>query len=182
MRSFWLMTVLAVFALGARPAVAADKTVKGKPTHKTLQISSMGLVHKEKYAIGFQSTWPAWGLSGQMDINDKLTGQAVLGFAGETNVYAVRGLYSLKKSFTPFKHNFYGFAAVGDYTSPSIDLNGNSTRESVFGFGVGAGVEAAPFEEYPVWFSLEVGASFASFKNDSGFNTIGFGLGAHYRF
>ena len=182
MRFFWLLCGLAIFVIDAGPVSAANNPVKSKPARRSLQTGSMGLVHKEKYAIGFQSTWPAGGLSGQMDINDKLTGQAVLWFACGRNVYAVRGLYSLKKSFTPFKHNFYGFAAVGDYTSPSIDLNGNSTRESVIGFGVGAGVEAAPFEEYPVWFSLEVGASFASFKNNSGFNTIGFGLGAHYRF
>lgn len=181
MKKLWLLAIPVITGMGVGPAWAAKAPVKSQPARKTLQ-SSTDLVHQEKYAIGFQSTWPAWGLSGQMDINDKLTAQAVLGFAGETNIYALRGLYNIKKSSTPFLHNYYGFAAIGDYTSPSYDFNGNSTRESVIGFGLGAGVEAAPFEDLPIWLSLEVGASFAGFDNYSGFNTIGFGLGMHYRF
>lgn len=184
-----LLSAIAVLTLCASQTFAADKTPKskrpykaenGKKAHNTLQDESF--VHTQKYAIGFQSTWPTWGLSGQMDINNKLTGQAVLGFLGDANIYSLRGLYSFQKSSAPFEHNFYGFASIGDYTQSTIDDNGNSTRESVIGFGFGAGLEAAPFEDMPLWLNFEIGASFASFQDNSNFNTFGFGIGAHYRF
>lgn len=182
MKKLWLLAVLTVFALSAHPVSAAKSPAKNT-ANKTVQ-SSTGLVHTEKYGVGFQSTWPAWGLSGQMDINDKISGQLTFGSVDDTNVYSLRGLYNLKKSSEPFAHNYYGFAAVGSETYSTVDLYGDTSRESTFIFGFGAGVEGAPFKNAPVWLSFEMSVSFASFDNYSGSYGPGLnmGIGAHYRF
>ncbi len=77
------------------------------------------------YGVGLQGTFPAWGLSGTYDMDDNISLQAILGFAGAANSYAVRGLYR-------FKHeqswNAYGYASVGLWTQALAP-----------GFGIGSG-------------------------------------------
>ena len=46
---------------------------------------------QSKYSIGFQSSWPSYGLSGKMDVSDDLTAQAVIGFAGNVQMSLRQG-------------------------------------------------------------------------------------------
>lgn len=69
-----------------------------------------------KFGIGFQSTFPAWGLSGMMDVNDKVSVQGILGAFGDLNIYAGRGIYRFRKE--PM-WNTYGYG-MSRYVDLSI--------------------------------------------------------------
>lgn len=139
-----------------------------------------------RFGIGFQSSWPAYGISGIYDVNDKVTAQVVLGAFGALTTISARGLYHFQKEQ---KHSLYGYGTAGLWRH-SFRGFGVSETENSPGLGAGAGVELNWREiiddgdepTFPrLYSSLDLGFVAASFDhyNFSGF-VIGGGL--HYRF
>lgn len=146
------------------------------------------------FGIGFQSSWPAWGISGLYDLNPTLTAQAVLGTFGPLSTISGRLLYHFNRQET---HNFYGFGTVGvwraRYDVPVFEgfsFRTERRTESVVGLGGGAGVELnwreiIQMEEgsFPPLFStIDLGLSFANFDAYDNFSLLSIGVGLHYRF
>lgn len=49
-------------------------------------------MERTKYGVGFQGAFPASGLSGIMDLTDEITVQDIVGFFGNLNTFAGRGI------------------------------------------------------------------------------------------
>jgi len=153
-----------------------------------LAISGQVAAADSKYAIGWQSTFPVWGISGEMKIDDKLTAQLMLGPSSVLSSYAARGLYKFKQEKA---YDVYGFGMLGLFTYSGRSLNiatfqYEDTTETAFGFGAGAGIEAnwqqwLP-EMPPVYFNLEIGFGSISFDSLYSFTSVMMGGGLHYRF
>ncbi|GAB4370747.1 MAG: hypothetical protein Kow0042_13140 [Calditrichia bacterium] len=141
-----------------------------------------------KYGVGFQATFPAYGISGMMDINEMISAQGIVGFFGNLNTYAVRGLYRFQqKNFW----DLYGYGMVGAWSYTGLKVSNGSkleeTTETVLGFGAGVGIEydwrGWNSELPPLFWNLELGLGFANFDAvDYNFSTLLFGAGVHYRF
>lgn len=151
------------------------KSLTVKTTERKKAKKEIAARRKEKYGIGFQSSFPAWGLSGTMDISDDSSIQGILGAFGDLKVYGVRGIRRFgKEEFW----NTYGYGMIGGYSW---------TTETIMGFGAGVGIEYdwrvwSP-DLPPVRWNLEVGVGFADFKDvDYNISTFGIGVGFHYRF
>ncbi len=130
------------------------------------------------YGIGLQGTFPAWGLSGTYDMDDNISLQAILGFGGAANAYAVRGLYR-------FKHeqswNAYGYGSVGLWTY----RHWHRGSESALGFGAGAGIEydwryLNP-DLPPLFWNIELGIGIVGLDHYS-VSALWIGTGVIYRF
>ena len=134
------------------------------------------------FGIGFQSSWPAYGISGLYDVSDAFTAQAVLGLLGTVSTISGRGLYHFQRM--P-KYRAFGFGTVGLWRYGY----GNSLHENTVGIGGGGGVELnwqtiinSEESSFPPLFStVELGLTFANFDNYS-WNAFGLGVGIHYRF
>jgi len=126
---------------------------------------------------GFQSSWPSHGFSLKMDLNEKMTAQAVVGFLGTVNNYALRGIYKFKKEQF---YDMYGFGSLGILT-----WSNDIYDENVFGFGGGAGAEydirGIDSSFIPLYVSAELGLNIASFDHYN-FSSLGLGVGVHYKF
>lgn len=134
------------------------------------------------FAVGFQSSWPAYGISGIYNVTDKIGAQLVVGAFGSWTTLTGRGLYR----FAPGeKYSPYGFGTAGVYRY-SYGSIGTASESSVI-VGAGGGVEVslpALFEDSdfpPLFWSVDLGFSAGSFQfyNWSGFS---WGSGLHYRF
>lgn len=131
--------------------------------------------------LGLQSNgWYAGGLSAKMDLNDKLTAQAILGVGTFTTVTG-RGLYKFMKQD---KLDVYGYGSLG-FWHWGGDRYYDS--ESSMTFGAGAGIEydlrglGAQFTA-PVFVSSELGLNVVSFDNYGSVSALGFNIGIHYKF
>lgn len=137
-----------------------------------------------KFGVGFASSWPAYGISGTYQANEKITGQVVLGLLGTVTNIGVRGLYRFNRNV---KYDLYGFAGLGFYRY-SYNFLGIGESETVVGVGFGAGIETGLPElvddpEFPpIFLSAEIGLALATFDVYQNFSTFGFGAGIHYRF
>lgn len=133
-----------------------------------------------RFGVGFQSSWPAWGLSGTIDVTEQVTAQAIVGAFGTLTTVGARGIYRFTQEET---YNMYGYGTVGMWRYPGI------IRENVVGFGGGAGIEfdwRRIFSNQngtfpPLFTTIDLGLVVANFEHYdfSGF-TVGSGL--HYRF
>lgn len=136
-----------------------------------------------RLGVGFQASFPAWGLSAKADFDETNSAQAIIGVAGPFSSYYGRYLYNFNEGGDDFVIKPYVFAQAGMY---SYDYNysylGLGKTENVFGYGAGAGIEwhYAPFTD-KLRFSLEVGYSKVDF-NHYDFKAIMFGGGIHYHF
>jgi hypothetical protein len=129
----------------------------------------------DKY-IGLQ--W--YGLSGKYDVTDKISAQAIVGLWGYSGLTSVTGRVNYK-----FKEqNFYNIYAYGSLSSWSWSNSLHS--ETVFGFGVGAGVEydirGIDRNFIPLFISADLGVQVASFDYYNNFAGLGLGIGVHYKF
>jgi len=131
------------------------------------------------WSVGFQSAWPAWGLSGSFDVDERITAQAIVGAFGTLTNFGGRGLYrfSLEPSY-----NLYGYGTVGVWNYSGI------VRENVVGFGGGGGIELdwrrlfSDDGSFPPLFStIDLGFVAANFDHYS-FSGFTIGSGIHYRF
>ncbi|MBX2822734.1 MAG: hypothetical protein KTR29_23755 [Rhodothermaceae bacterium] len=140
-----------------------------------------------RYGIGIGSAWPAYGISGTLQVSETITAEAVLGFFGDVSNFGGRLWYRFNRNE---KYDLYGYGAVGVYTYRGFDpfLLDNRVSETVLGIGAGAGIEAGLpklFDDEdlpPIFINAELGLAFGSFQYYGGFSSIGLGLGVHYRF
>lgn len=140
-----------------------------------------------RFGVGFQSAWPAYGVSGLYDVNDRITAQAIVGAFGTLTTLSGRVLYDFQQA--P-KHSLYGFGTTGVWRH-SYSVLGDSDTESSFSAGGGAGIELdwraivdgdSDEPTFPRLFSSFdlsfVAASFDFYD----FSGLVFGTGLHYRF
>jgi hypothetical protein len=134
---------------------------------------------RPKIGVGFQSSWPAYGVSGIYDVNPTLSAQAVLGFLGGWTTVSGRGLYRVAQR--PYIDP-YGYGMVGMWRYDS-----GFTDASAFSFGGGGGVDfdlrkLAP-DLPPLYFNMELGLSIVNLEL-AGYTgaLMAFGAGFHYRF
>lgn len=140
-----------------------------------------------RYGLGFGSAWPAYGLSGTLQISETITGEVVLGFFGAVSNFGGRVWYRFNRNE---KYDIYAYGGAGVYRYTGLDgfLLGSSVSESVLGLGFGAGVEAGlpklfDDEDFPpIFVNAELGLAIASFEYYGGFSSLSLGFGAHYRF
>ena len=169
-----LFASVLTFALLLMAPLASAQTVGTEPIGSTVGMQG------GKYGLGLTSSYPAYGLSGTLQLSEKITAEALLGFFGTVANLGARGWYRFKRHE---KFDLYGYGAVGMYRY-DYDID----TETVFGIGGGAGLEWSLQKVLgddslpPVFFNIDVGMAFASFEHYGGFSTLGFGGGAHYRF
>lgn len=139
------------------------------------------------YSVGLQSAWPAYGISGKMDMSDTFTAEAILGGLGALTTVSGRGYWYLERK--P-KHAWYGFGTVGAWRWSDRYYLGNDLyddSETAIAFGGGAGVELdwrAIFDpDFPSLRStIDVGLTMSTFNRYANWSLIGFGFGLHYHF
>jgi len=164
-----------------------------------LLVSNIAFAQGEKetkFGIGFQSSFPAWGISGMMDVADNVSVQGILGVVGDLKTYAGRGIYRFRKEPN---WNTYGYGMIGawSYTGLEMYISDYSygipiyatreTTETVMGYGAGVGIEydwRAWAPDLPsVRWNIEIGLGVVEFEIvDYDFSTFVFGCGGHYRF
>jgi hypothetical protein len=181
------VALVVAFALPTAPGVAAQQAAS------PAEAEAASPKRDSPFGIGFQSSWPAWGISGIYDVSPRITAQAVVGAMGTLSTIGGRGLYRLTREES---HSFFGYGTAGMWRAktltPVVDGSGFRTvnrTESVLGVGGGAGVELnwqrilSPEDRSfpPLFGTIEIGLVLADFDhyNFSGF-TLGSGL--HYRF
>ena len=133
---------------------------------------------KRDFRIGFMYSYPSYGLSGIMEVNDKISVQGIMAPAGVVGMYSVRGLYTFEEREKWFT---YGYGSIGmwnyDYLNDS---------ESSFGFSAGAGIEYDLSLRYgenfpPITTSLEVGFGSVGLEYYD-HSLISIGWATHYKF
>jgi len=161
---------LAFAALAANAAVAQQPAATGGG-HQAEAL-------RPRLGLGFQTSWPAWGLSGMYDFNQRVSGQAVLGFLGGWTTFSARGLYHFgqQPQVRPYGYGMLGFWRYSVVSSASA-----------FTFGAGGGIDVdlrkfAP-ELPPLYANAEFGISMIDLAV-AGYTgaTMAFGAGLHYRF
>jgi len=142
-------------------------------------------VKGKKYGLGWQSTFPVIGLSGKYVVNEKVSGQLILGFFGDLSTYGAKVNYKFNEKEN---YSLYGFGLLGlfAYSSPVLqdDWTFKDETETAIGFGAGAGLEYFFPEFLPeVGWNLEIGFGSIQFDEvDYDFTSIMIGAGAHYYF
>ncbi|MEZ4417907.1 MAG: hypothetical protein R3E10_19280 [Gemmatimonadota bacterium] len=144
-----------------------------------------GAAQDSPYSIGFQSSWPSYGLSGRYDASDQIQLQAVVGALGEVTNFSGRVNYDFQDKE---KYDVYGYGAVGMWRY-AYSILGVSDAETTIGLGGGAGFEFDLQEAFspdddsfpPLFWSLEAGFVLASFDNYN-WSPFVFGGGIHYHF
>jgi hypothetical protein len=134
-----------------------------------------------RFGIGFQSSWPSYGISGIVDVTNRISAQAVVGAFGTVSNFSGRGIYRFMREEI---YNLYGFGTGGVWRYNHVGLD-----ESVLGLGGGAGMELdwrriLGSEETrfpPIFSSLELGIVHANFDVYN-FSSFSIGGGIHYRF
>ena len=143
---------------------------------------------KTKFGIGFQSAFPSWGISGMVDVSDKISIQGILGAFSVLKTYAGRGIYRFKKETY---WNAYGYGMLGAWSYPGYKIGTGwsleETTETVMGFGAGAGIEydwrGLNPKLPPLFWNLEIGLGSVKFKEiDYNLSAFMFGAGVYYRF
>jgi hypothetical protein len=142
---------------------------------------------ESRFGVGFQSAWPAYGLSGLYDVNDRVTAQAIIGAFGTVSTLSGRLIYDFQQQ--P-KHALYGFGTTGVWRH-SYSVLGVSDSESSFSAGGGAGIELdwraivdgdAAEPTFPRLFSsFDISFVATSFEFYD-FSGLVIGAGLHYRF
>jgi hypothetical protein len=136
-----------------------------------------------QWGIGFQSSWPSYGLSVQYDMADRITAQGILGALGTVTNFGGRLLYRFQQEEV---YDIYGYGAVGLLRWGG---SGVFASETSVGVGGGGGIELdwqsilTPDDRTfpPIFSSIEIGFTVASFDHYN-FNALTLGGGIHYRF
>jgi len=136
-------------------------------------------LERPKMGVGFQSSWPSYGVSGIYDMNQTMSAQAVLGLLGGWTTLSGRGLYRFTEHpvIDPYG---YGMVGMWRYDSGFADA-------SAVSFGGGGGIDfdlrhfAPDFP--PLYLNMELGLSVVNLDLAGYTGAImAFGAGFHYRF
>ena len=121
-----------------------------------------------------------YGISGKYDVTDKITAQAIVGAWGYNNLTSItgRGIYKFKQKDD---YSLYGYGALTSWT-----WDNGFNKETIFGFGAGAGIEydiRGLDRTLPaIYLNADAGLQYANFSHYGGFGGLGLGLGIHYKF
>ncbi len=126
-----------------------------------------------KFGVGFQLSWPSYGLSVKKELTNEITAQGTIGAFGTVTNFGAKAMYKFKKE--P-EYDIYGYGSLGVYKWSGSGL---FASESVMGFGAGAGLEYDVTKEITV--NGEIGFGAVNFDHYS-YGSFGMGLGAHYWF
>lgn len=164
-----LLITLPITTNGQDPAAPAETSIQ-----------TVGM-QGGKYGVGMTSSWPVYGLSGTMQFNETLTGEAVLGIFGVLNSYGGRAWYRFDRNEN---YDFYGYGSLSLLQYRYSRFGGGT--ESVMGLGAGVGVESGLqklFDEdfLPLFVNAELGLALANFDHYN-FSSFVFGFGIRYRF
>ncbi len=160
--------------------------VKKAPTKTEAEVS-----RRTKFGVGFQSTFPVWGISGMMDMNEKISLQGILGLLGGLKMCSGKGIYRFRRE--PY-WNTYGYGMIGAWWYSYRELEGwtwKEKTETALGLGGGVGIEYnwqalwGP-DLPPIWWNLEVGLGVLKFElgwlGRLDYSGLWLGCGGHYRF
>jgi hypothetical protein len=173
-----LYAALLVLLMILNPVAADDG--ENPPQQIATETETINL-QRGQFGVGFQASFPAYGISGLYDINREISIQAIFGFFGNLQTYAGRGQYRFAGDDA---WNAYGYGMLGIWRY-SFRFLGATSSESALGFGVGAGIEydwRIWYPDFPpiVW-NIEFGIGHAGLDHYS-FSSFMFGAGFHYRF
>ncbi len=143
----------------------------------------------QRFGIGFQASFPAWGLSGMVDLSRGFALQGIFGVIGDLKTYAGRGILRFSRQKY---HSVYGYGVVGAFSYTGLKegeswYEWEETTETVVGFGGGLGFDynwrAWSENLPPISWNLEIGIARVNFSEvDYNFSSMTFGAGLHYRF
>ena len=149
--------------------------------------SSVLAQEEGKYKVGFMASFPSYGLSGIMKVNDKVSVQGILAPMGDLSNYSVRGLYKIEEEES---WHTYGYGSIGlwthTYTDYSNSYGGEDETESAVGIGAGVGIEY----DWSIWYgedfppissSIEIGFGSVGLDNYN-YSSISIGAATHYKF
>ena len=134
------------------------------------------LSFSQEFSVGFQSSFPSYGISLKADFDDKNSAQAIFGAFGTLSTYSARYIYNFNvvgNNITPFA---YAQAGIWEYDFDALNI-----KESVFGFGFGGGLEFDIFKSFTDGLKSTVELGYGSVNleyYDFKATTIGFGV--HY--
>jgi hypothetical protein len=134
----------------------------------------------QELGLGFQASFPSYGLSLKADLTETHTVQGVFGAFGTVTMISGRYIYNFSETGDSFPITPFVYAQAGQWNY-NEDLLG--IDESVFGYGVGAGIEFNWLNFFSDRFrtTLELGYSKVDLEFfDFSATTIGVGL--HYNF
>lgn len=137
-----------------------------------------------KFGVGTASSWPAYGLSGTYHFNEKVTGQAVLGFFGSVSSFTARGWYRFNQREG---YDLYGYGSAGLYRHNYLSDFFVDETETTLGIGAGVGIDVSLGHLFnaddfpPIFANSELGLTYANFDFYN-FSVLSFGFGLHYRF
>lgn len=146
-----------------------------------------------RFGVGFQFTFPAFGLNLTADLSQRVAAQGIIGAFGDLRTYAGRGIYRFSRK--PYS-SAYGYGMLGAWSYKGLEFvdeddpwnwDLRETTETVFGMGAGVGVEydwRGMNRNLPaVAWNLEIGISRIDFQDvDFDFSALMIGTGAQYRF
>ena len=147
------------------------------------EITPVGL-QGGKFGVGTASSWPAYGLSGTYHFNEKVTGQAVLGFFGAISSFTARGWYRFNQNEG---YDLYGYGSAGLYRHEYRFRGFVDETETTLGIGAGVGIDVSLGHLFnaddfpPIFANSELGLTYANFDVYN-FSVLSFGFGVHYRF
>ncbi len=135
------------------------------------------------FSLGFQSSWPSYGISGRYEVNEKAMVQAVIGALGTVTNFSGRVLLDLQQEE---KYDLYALGTVGMWRWGG---GGALPSETSVGFGGGVGVDLdlqkliSPDDEDfpPLFWNIEIGVIIANFDNYN-FRPFALGTGFHWAF
>jgi hypothetical protein len=134
----------------------------------------------QELGLGFQASFPSYGLSLKADLTETHTVQGVFGAFGTVTMISGRYIYNFSETGDSFPITPFVYAQAGQWNY-NEDLLG--IDESVFGYGIGAGIEFNWLNFFSDRFrtTLELGYSKVDLVYfDFSATTVGVGL--HYNF
>ena len=137
-------------------------------------------ISAQELGLGFQASFPSYGLSLKADFDETHSGQFVLGSFGTVSTISGRYIYNFNETGDAFPLTPFVYGQIGQW-SYNYDLLG--IKESIFGYGVGAGLEfnwlASISEKFKT--TVEIGYGVVDLEYFD-FSATMFGVGLHYYF
>ena len=134
---------------------------------------------KGSIGIGFQISYPFYGLSVIVAPEMDFSFQGMFGLLGKIKSYCGKVRYHIEES------GVYAYALIGakEYeTTNYIDGLSEKKIETFFGYGIGFGIEYL-VPKIPIWYNVEVGYGNIKYNDPtSDSHAIMLGIGLHYYF
>jgi len=135
--------------------------------------------YTQSLGIGLQSSFPSYGLSAKLDMNDTHSAQVIFGALGIVSNYSARYIYNFQETGAiQVKPFLYSQVGVWSYSFSSFGIDEN---ESTIGYGLGAGLEFnwLNFVSENLKTTVEIGYGKVDLDSyNFAFTTFGFGI--HY--